>query len=78
MSSILSGLAWWWRWWYLGGGHLISDSVPVIYPSTQGLHQQHIVPNLGASVGSQSPIKQPDHSDKVTDLMLSDIIKLSI
>lgn len=61
-----------------GWGHLVSDSLAVSYPSAQGLHHQHIVPNLGASVGLQSPIKQPDHSDKVTDLMLSDIIKLSI
>lgn len=59
-------------------GDPVSDSMPVSYPSTQALHHQHIVPNLGASVGSQSPIKQPDHSDKVTDLMLGDIIKLSI
>lgn len=61
----------------VGGGHLVSDSVPVFY-LLGGLHHQHIVPNLGASGSSQSPIKLPDHSDKVTDLMLSDIIKLSI
>lgn len=67
----------WWWWWYLVG-LLLSDSMPVFYPSAQGLPHQHIVPNLGASVGSQSPIKQADHSDKVTDLMLSDLIKLSI
>lgn len=77
MSAILRSPTVWW--WYLaGGGHIVSDSVPVFYPSTQGLHHQHIVPNLGASVGSLSLIKQPDPSDKVTDLMLSDIIKLSI
>lgn len=61
-----------------GGGiwqkrYLVSDSVISSF-----LHHQHIVPNLSASAASQSPIKEPDHSDKVTDLMLSDIIKLSI
>lgn len=61
-----------------GGGiwqkkYLVSDCVISLF-----LHHQHIVPNLSASAASQSPIKEPDHSDKVTDLMLSDIIKLSI
>lgn len=75
-SAILRCPKAWWRWWYVAGG--VSDSMPIYYPFAQGLHCQHIVPNLGASVGSQGPIKQPDHSDKFTDLMLSDIIKLSI
>lgn len=61
-----------------GGAPRIRFHACVFYPCAQGLHHQHIVPNLGASVGSQSPIKQPDPSDKVTDLMLTDIIKLSI
>lgn len=74
MSAILSCTTAWW-WWYLWGGYIVSDSESVIYPFTTGLHHQHIVSNLGASVGLQSPIKQPDHSDKVTDLMHSDIIK---
>lgn len=63
-------------WWYVAG--VVSDSRAFYYPSAQGLCYQHIVPNLGASVGSQAPIKQPDHPDTFTDLMLSDIIKLSI
>lgn len=59
-------------------GFIVSDSESVIYPFARSLHHQHIVPNLGASVGLQSPITQPGHPDKVTDLMRSDIIKLGI
>lgn len=65
--------------WGSGGvTYIVSDSKSVIYPYTQSLHHQHIVPNLGASVGLQTPLTQPDHPDKVTDLMRTDIIKLGI
>ena len=63
-------------WWYVVGA--VSVSVLIYYPSAQGLYQQYIVTNLGASAGSQNPIKQLEHFDEVTDLMLSDIIKLGI
>lgn len=57
---------------------MVSDSEAVIYLLAVSLHHQHIVPNLGASVGLQSPITQPGHPDKVTDLMRSDIIELGL
>lgn len=76
MSAILRCPSVWW-WWYLGGAPHIRFRAPhlslcsVCTTSILSLILVHLLAH-------KAPLKQPDHSDKVTDLMLSDIIKLRI